>query len=864
MSDFLANISHYSPKRLALLADELNDRVGELERAAHEPIAVIGIGCRFPGGVNSADQLWELAGGGIDAIREVPAERWDIDALYDPDPDAPGRMSTRYGGFLDEVDRFDAGFFGIALREAQSMDPQQRLLLEVAWRALEDAGLDPGRLDGSATAVYLGISASDYYQIIRDGGSSRLDAYTASGVAHSIASGRLSYFLGLRGPSVSIDTACSSSLMAIHQAVSSLRRGESALALAGGANLILGPDVTIALSKARMMAPDGRCKAFDARADGFVRGEGCGILVLKRLREAQADGDRIFAVIRGSASNHDGRSNGLTAPNGPSQEAVLERALADAGVAAEEIGYIETHGTGTALGDPIEVQALGAVLGPGRSAEQSLLIGSVKANIGHLEAAAGVAGVVKLIMALRHGRVPGQIHFDEPNPHIAWDELPVRVPRRATPWPELPAGRRIGGVSSFGFSGTNVHVVLEAAEPEVRPPMPHERDWHPLSLSARSEAQLRTLAAAYRDHLKGESLELADVAFTANAGRADFVHRAAMVVSATEQAIERLDCLARDVPDGVLTGRAPARAPRIAFLFTGQGSQYAGMARTLFEQCPPFRSALERCAQLLEPRLSRPLLSVLFPAAGSDSPIDQTEFTQPALFAVEFALAQLWMSWGIRPALVAGHSVGEVVAACLAGVFSLEDGLALIAARGRLMGALPRDGSMFALRAPESAVSPRVAGFADEVSIAAVNGPHNTVISGRSARLQSLVAEFEADGIECTPLKVSHAFHSPLMEPILADFERVLGSIRFSAPQIELVSNVTGARIGAEIAQPDYWLRHVMSPVRFGAGIEAAVAYGCTMFVELGPGATLLALGQLCVADESIDWLPSLRPDRPD
>jgi acyl transferase domain-containing protein len=543
MSDFLERISHFSPKRLALLADELQARVQSLEeklaQGASEPVAIVGIGCRFPGGADTPERFWELLRDGVDAIREVPAERWSIDDYFDPDPDAPGKMNTRWGGFLSNIDGVDPHFFGVSPREAHSMDPQQRLLLEVAWEALEHAGISADQVAGSRTGVFIGMSAGDYYQVLRDGGIERFDAYTASGIAHSIASGRLSYVLGTRGPSLSIDTACSSSLVAIHEAVQSLRRGECDAALAGGVNLILTPDVSVALSRSHMMAPDGRCKAFDSRADGFVRGEGCGVLVLKRLSDAQAAGDTIVALIRGSAANQDGRSNGLTAPNGPSQEAVLREALANAQVQPGQVGFVETHGTGTSLGDPIEVQALGKVLGEARDPAQPLLIGSVKANVGHMEAAAGVGGVIKLAMALRQGQVPGQLHVQTLNPFIPWDELAVRVPTALTAWPSGPAGTRIGGVSSFGFSGTNVHLVLQqapapAADPG-EPGAPAERPLHLLTVSARQEPALRALAGGYRHAGAAAARRL-----SANAGRTHFAHRLAVVAASPAEAAQRL------------------------------------------------------------------------------------------------------------------------------------------------------------------------------------------------------------------------------------------------------------------------------------------------------------------------------------
>ncbi len=859
MSDFLSRISQYSPKRLALLADELQTRVQELEAAQGEPIAIVGIGCRFPGGVRSAQALWELTRDGVDAIREVPAGRWDVDALYDPNPDAPGKMSTRWGGFLDEVDRFDPHFFGISPREAQTLDPQQRLVLEVAWEALEHAGISPQRLDGTRAAVYLGLSAGDYYQLIRSGGIANLDAYTASGVAHSIASGRLSYFLGIRGPSVSLDTACSSSLVAIHHAVNSLRRGECSLALAGGVNLVLGPEITIALSKARMMAPDGRCKAFDSRADGFVRGEGCGILVLKRLSDAQAEGDRIVAVIRGSASNQDGRSNGLTAPNGPSQEDVLRAALDNAKVEPHEVGYVEAHGTGTSLGDPIEVQALGAVIGVNRGASGPLLVGSLKANIGHLEAAAGVAGLIKLAMAIEHGAVPAQIHVRELNPHIAWDELAVKVPRAHTPWPSTGSGRRIGGISSFGFSGTNVHIVLEQAPAPAASTGAPERPRHVLTVSGRSTAVVADLARSYAKQLREQNVDLADFAFTLNAGRAHFAHRASFVASSATEAADSFGRIAAGGTEGVCVGTSPPRPPRVAFLFTGQGSQYAGMARALYDTQPQFRAAIDECAELLDGQMSKPLRAVLFPSAGEESAIDSTEYTQPALFALEYALATLWMSWGVRPSMVMGHSVGEVVAATVAGVFSLEDGLKLIAARGRLMGALPRNGGMVSVLATESRVAEAIAPWRADVGIAAINGPESIVISGLQTSLREVMARLEAAGVKCAALNVSHAFHSPLMRPMLAQFEQVLAGISFSPPRIDLVSNVTGRAIGAQIATASYWSEHVLATVQFAPAVQALAKTGCEVMLEIGPHPVLLGMARLCVDQDKVAWLPSLR-----
>ncbi len=864
MSDFLERIAKLSPKRLALLAADLQARVDDLERARTEPIAIIGMGCRFPG-ANDPEAFWKLLDGGIDAITEVPRARWDVDAWYDPDPDAAGKMSTRFGGFLEHVDRFDAGFFRIAPREAVSMDPQQRLLLEVSWEALEDAGHAPDQLTGTRTSVFVGVCNSDYYQLVMKGDPRRLDAYVASGGSHSVAAGRLSYALGLQGPSVAVDTACSSSLVAVHLACQSLRAGESRMALAGGVNLVITPDVTMLLSRARMMAPDGRCKVFDARADGFVRGEGCGVVVLKRLADAQADGDRVLAVIRGTAVNQDGRSNGLTAPNGPAQEAVIREALAAAGVKPREVGYVEAHGTGTSLGDPIELQALGAVLGVERPASEPVVVGSVKTNIGHLEAAAGVASLIKVVLAMRHDRVPPHLHFDTPNPHIAWWRLPVRIPTASMPFPERN-GRRVAGVSSFGFSGTNAHAVLEAAPDTATTPAERDRPLHLLALSAGDGEALRQMAERLAAYLgRDPERSVADVCFSAAAGRARLTDRVAMVVSSPDEARTGLAALGRGgAAAAAVHGRAGQSAAPV-FLFTGQGAQYAGMGRELYETQPSFRAALDRCDALLRPHLDVPLLSVLYPGPG-ETPglIDQTAYTQPALFALEYALCELWRAWGIEPAAVMGHSVGEYVAACVAGALTLEDGLPLIAERGRLMQALPA-GHMVAVFAPEEHVVPALGAEASQVAVAAVNGPEHVVLSGAPGPVAAVVARLTRAGVECRPLTVSHAFHSPMMEPILSAFEARAAALPVARPRLRIVSNLTGRLVaGDELASPGYWSRHLREPVRFADGIRALHALGHSVFVEIGPTPTLLAMGARCVPEEAVTWLPSLRRGRGD
>jgi acyl transferase domain-containing protein len=589
MSDFLDRLTQLSPKRLALLALDLNERLESAQRSAREPIAIVGLGCRIPGGATDADSLWALLHEGRDAIAEIPPDRWDVDEMYDPDPDAPGKIATRWGGFLEGIDRFDPAFFGISPREAAGMDPQQRLLLEVAWEALEHAGIAPDSLFGTRTGVFVGMCNGDYFAQAMTAGGDTLDMYVASGNSHAVGSGRLSYVLGLQGPSLTLDTACSSSLVALHLAVRALRAGECDAALAGGVNVICMPETSIALSRAHMMAPDGRCKAFDDSADGFVRSEGAGLVVLKRLSDATRDGDRVLAVIRGSAVNQDGRSSGLTAPNGPSQEAVIRAALADAGLAREDVDYVEAHGTGTALGDPIEMRALGAVYGDGRSAERPLVVGSIKTNVGHLESAAGIAGLLKVVVSLQRGAIPRSLHFRAPSRHIAWSTLPIAVAAEERPWPrgERP---RVAAVSSFGFSGTNAHILLEEAPASVAALPSARRGAHLLVLSARTPEALEALARADDD-------ELPALCATAAIGRSHFVHRLAVVGASAVELRERLASRHAEEPDErrVIAGRAtPGESPAVAFLFTGQGAQSVGMGRALYEGAPTFREAMDR------------------------------------------------------------------------------------------------------------------------------------------------------------------------------------------------------------------------------------------------------------------------------
>ncbi|MFD5920257.1 type I polyketide synthase [Kitasatospora sp. NPDC058201] len=860
-------------KRAYLTMERMQHRIDAYEQARSEPIAVVGVGCRFPGGVTDTDAYWELLSGGTDAIGEVPADRWDVDAFYDPEPRRPGRTSTRWGGFLDRIDRFDHEFFGISRREAVSMDPQQRLVLEVAWEALEDAGQAPHALAGSRTGVFLGICSNDYAGLLfRE--PEDITAHASTGIAHSIASGRLSYLLDLRGPSVSVDTACSSSLVAVHQACQNLRLGECDLAISGGVNAVLSPEAAISFSQfPEMLADDGRCKTFDAAANGFVRSEGCGVVVLKRLSDALRDEDRVLAVIRGSAVNQDGRSSGLTAPNGAAQRDLFRRALAAGGVDPQRLGYIETHGAGTKLGDPIEVAALAEVYG--RTEGAPLYLGAVKTNLGHLEAAAGIAGLIKAALCLDRGLIPPNLHFGELNPHISFDGTTFAVPTGLTPWPTGEGTPRLAGVSSFGFSGTNAHLILEQAPERPAPGPDRRRPLSVLALSAKSGSSLLKLARRYQDRLAtAEPEAAADLCFSANTGRSHFPHRLAAVGASPREIADRLADFVRDDPaEGLVPGPAGGAGTATGdtvFLFTGQGPQRAGMARQLYETQPSFRRTLDRCDEILRDVLPVPLLSVLHPErpgppAESDL-INTMEYAQPGLFAVEYALAELWRSWGVEPAAVIGHSLGEYTAACFAGAMSLEDGLRLVAERGRLLQRLAESGAMAAVSAPVEEVAEELARYdAALISVAAVNGPANTTVSGVREVVDAVCGTFTARGAEVKRLRISTSSHSPLVEPVLEPLRKALDEVSFGAPRIPLLSNLTG-RLWPwdEALDTGYWLRHARQPVLFADGVRALYDLGYRTFLEIGPAPTLLGLVREVLTGDDVRTLPSLRPSYDD
>ncbi|XXT16877.1 beta-ketoacyl synthase N-terminal-like domain-containing protein [Sorangium sp. So ce429] len=831
---------------------ELRAERDALVRARTEPVAIIGMACRLPGGATTPEAFFRLLEEEVDAVTEVPAERWRLG----PTPDAavdPASRAVRYGAFLADVDLFDARFFGISPREAELMDPQQRLLLEVAWEALERGGQVPERLAGSSTGVFLGMSTNDYAHLCGAFDPEAQHIHAATGNFFSFPAGRLSYALGLQGPSMTVDTACSSSLVAVHLACQSLRSGECALALAGGVNLLLSPATMRLVATTGALSPDGRCKVFDADASGFVRGEGCGLVLLRRLSDALADGDPICAVLRGSAVNQDGRGAGMTAPSVLAQQAMLRKALESAGAQASDIGYVETHGTGTSLGDPIEVEALAQVVGRPRESGAPCVLGALKSNIGHLEAAAGVAGLIKAALVLQRGAIPANLHFRALNPRIALEGTSLVIPERELAFPpDSPA--RLAGVSAFGLSGTNAHVILEGPPPSAEVPAGDARA-SLLPLSAKTPEALLAAARSHRDFLRapvaGAPSGLADITYTASVRRGHHEHRLAVVGSSPEELAASLDAIVRGEPArGASRGVAPPRArPQVVFVYPGQGSQWIGMHRELFAEEPSYRAALEACDAIVRRDAGWSLLEELA-APEEASRLHETEVAQPALVAVQVATTELFRSLGVAPGAVVGHSVGEIAAAHVAGALTLDEALRLSVLRGRLMQRTRGRGKMAFVALPAEEAARVLEGRGDRLTIAAVNDPRSVVLSGEEAALLDAVQRLRGEAVDCRLLPVSHAFHSPQMAPLQRELLHALSALAPRRATSSMFSTVTGARVSGDELDPAYWARNMREPVRFSTAVDAAVAAGYRTFLEVGPHPVLAGHLRQCLLEQ--------------
>lgn len=822
-------------------------RLDAIEKSRREPLAIVGMGCRFPGGVNSPEEFWHLLKNGTDAISQVPADRWDIDALYDSDPAAPGKVASRWGGFIDSIDQFDPNFFGISPREAAQMDPQQRLVLEVTWEALENAGLTRSDLAGSPTGVYVGVhSLSADYTLTQYASRDAIDIYTGTGTAHNVIGGRLAYLFDLRGPTMTVDTACSSSLVAVHLACQSLRSGESRMAIVAGVNLILTPESTILASKMHMLAPDGRCKTFDSGANGFVRSEGCGVIILKRLSDAVNDGDNILALIRGSAVNQDGHTNGLTAPSGLSQQDVIRRALDNAGVKPSDISYVEAHGTGTSLGDVIELESLIAVFGGREREGMPCLLGSAKSNIGHLEGGAGIAGLIKTVLSLQKKSIPPVVHFKTLNSNISLDGTPLTIPTKLQPW--TADGKRLAGLSSFGWSGTNAHAILEEAPAATagNDALSARKDRaHVLAISAQSKNSLKRMAKAYQEFLApaagSVSLpSLEDICYTASLRRSHHEHRLAVVGKTPQELAEKLTAFEQDDRESaVRTGyAAPDATPRIAFVFSGQGSQWTGMARELMTDEPVFRDAIQECEKAIRLYADWSLTEALH--GENNTRLDDIDVIQPTLFAIQVALAALWRSWGVTPDAVIGHSMGEVAAAHIAGALDLQNASRIICTRSRLLRRVSGKGVMAVVGLSLDEAQQAVAEYRSQLAVAVSNSPRSTVLSGDPDAMEKLFAELQKRNVFHRLVKVDVASHSPQMDPLLPELLKELDGLGSKSAVVPFYSTVTGTVNAHSLFDASYWVDNLRKPVLFSGMIEKLAKDGHTVFIEISPHPVLL------------------------
>ena len=847
--------------------NQQGNTIGEVE-----PIALIGIGCKLPGNITSVADLVAALRAGRDLVTDVPSTRWNMDAFYDPDPMTPGKTYVRKGGFVDDIDTFDAGFFGISDAEAPRMDPQQRMVLEIVWHALEDAGQSAEELMHSNTGVFLAMMNTNGYSQLKGiyEGPMGITGYDAMGDAMSISAGRISHFLGLEGPCLTVDTACSSSLVALHLARQSILSGDCDTAIVVGVNVMLHPGLHIAFSKVGLMSRIGRCATFDASADGYIRGEGCVAVVLRRESQAIARGDRIHASIVGTAVNQDGHTPALTAPNGRSQEKVIRSALARVGVSPNDVGYLEAHGTGTPVGDPIEMSAIVNVFGPGREVDNPLYVGSAKSNFGHLEAGAGLLGLVKAALSLEHEEILPSIHFTQLNPSIDLGRAPIQVATQRIPWPRNGKAR-LAGINSFGYSGTNAHAILQEAPQSNNGHTPHgpsglvERDGGMLLVSAKSAVALEELVDKWVDFMNKDTTDsLRDILYSAALDRTQHNYRLAVIGTHKDEIKHKLESwrMGRTL-QGVAIGQSLSRIrPKVAFMFTGQGAQYAGMGQELYNTEPRFAATLRQVAEIIDPELGVPLLEVLFGERSAEF-LENTRYVQPALFAIEYALADLLGHWGIKPDYVIGHSIGEIVAACIAGALNLEDAARFVVTRGRLMGELPAGGKMLAIGASLDQVQKWVQGRETEVSIATVNGPRAVVISGTAEAIAAIDELAQAAGRKTKELEVSHAFHSPLMEPILDELTQAASAMRINPTNLPIAANVTGDFFSDEIPA-SYWSTQVRQTVLFHQGMEKIIDAGCTILVEVGPHPALTPAVVTAFDAPNLQIIPTLKKDKSD